>query len=132
MRQEIDDKEEVEEVDLPVRCGICKVEITGDFDAHRLSKQHLDNLPTRFPRRQVAVKPVKQVSETTRKKNKAEFKVAQAENLGYYPAHGKSSYKLRCECGEISHVYCWSGSKRCRNCYKLLHLKLSFVKKRSL
>lgn len=44
--------------------------------------------------------------------------------LSYHPEHGKSYYRVKCECGRIVDVYCWSGSKKC-DCGRILSLKYS-------
>jgi hypothetical protein len=36
--------------------------------------------------------------------------------LGYNGAHGKSSYLIRCGCGELFDFYVWSNRKRCGKC----------------
>jgi hypothetical protein len=68
--------------------------------------------------------PVREVSEAEKKRNRS--KIAKAEILNYYPEHGRSHYAVRCECGQLTELYCWSGSKRCPNCSKVIHRWLSF------
>lgn len=110
----------------PLRCGLCDIEVSGSFADHVKTEQHQSKLPKREPVKLPEV-PVREVSEAEKKQNRD--KVAQVENLGYYSvSNGRSYYRLRCECGEISDVFAWRGCKRCSNCCKLLHLSLSFRK----
>ena len=111
----------------PLRCGLCDVEVIGSFDDHVKSEQHQNNLPK--PREPVKMPevPVRFVSKEEQKQNRS--KTAKAENLGYYSvANGRSYYRCRCDCGEISDVFAWRGCKRCPNCGKVIvtHWALSF------
>lgn len=38
------------------------------------------------------------------------------ETLYYTPEHGKSRYRVRCDCGCEFDFYCWSSKKKCPRC----------------
>lgn len=106
----------------PLRCGLCQVEVTGSWKDHEQSEGHQSRLPKKKDPVEI---PVREVSETEKRQNRD--KIAKAENLGYSSvANGRSYYRFRCECGEVSDVFAWRGCKRCPNCGKLLHTILSF------
>lgn len=44
--------------------------------------------------------------------------------LNYHAEHGRSGYTVKCECGRVQFVYCWSGVKKCE-CGRLLHIRYS-------
>lgn len=112
---------------IPLRCGLCQVEISGSWKDHEESEMHQNNLPKEREPVKIPEVPVREVSEAEQKQNIKECKIAKAENLGYASVScGRSYYNLRCECGQISYVFAWRGCKRCPNCKKLLHLRLSF------
>ena len=113
-----------------VRCGLCDVELYSiDWQEHCASEQHQSHFVKRKPFK-APVYPVREVSDEERKKNKREGNVAHAEFLGYFSvANGKSYDRMLCECGEVSAVFRWRSCKRCPNCWKLLHDKLSYSEK---
>lgn len=55
-----------------------------------------------------------------------ENEFAKMRVLYYVPEHGRSHYKVKCECGLIQDLYCWARVLRC-GCGKLLHTTISKV-----
>lgn len=112
----------------PLRCGLCDVEVIGSFEDHVKTEEHQNRLSRIVEQKKALatyVEVLKKVSAATQKSNRD--KIAKAENLGYYSvSNGRSYYRLKCECGEISDVFAWKGCKRCPNCKKILHTILSF------
>lgn len=111
-----------------LRCGLCDRELFdgeswADHVNCELHQSHIYHRKAILP----MPKPeVRQVSEAEKRLNKKEGKIAMVkENLGYYGQHGRSYHKLRCECGEVSDVYRWSGRKRCPNCWKIISYAVS-------
>lgn len=113
------------------RCGLCDIEIPEgvSWTEHLESEEHKSKLPKHTePPKWSDIYKTREVSEEERQRNKRDHKIAKIKaNLGYTGLHGRSYHTFVCECGEIVDVYCWSGSKRCPNCWKILSLAVSHM-----